>query len=228
MNTKQLARLLWPIWAGAMIGLASIAANAASPSHDEAASIARHGMKKDGIPSCASCHGSNGEGQAAAGFPRLAGLPESYLERQITHYANGQRHNATMTPIAKLLSTQQRHALAAYYADLAPPDEPAQSSGEKVSPAIERLAHTGRWSHDLPGCTECHGAGGLGVGQSFPPLAGQSAAYIADQLHDWKNDKRPPGPLGLMSDVAHKLSDDEIQALATYFSNRPTSAGEKQ
>lgn len=52
--------------------------------------------------SCQSCHGHAGEGNATAGFPRLAGLSAKYLERQLLAFAEG-RSNAMMMPIAKAL-----------------------------------------------------------------------------------------------------------------------------
>ncbi|HJW54696.1 MAG TPA: c-type cytochrome [Burkholderiaceae bacterium] len=36
-----------------------------------------------GAAACVSCHGVNGEGNAAAGFPRLAGLNATYIVSQL-------------------------------------------------------------------------------------------------------------------------------------------------
>ena len=41
--------------------------------------------------SCASCHGSNGEGDDKAGIPRLAGQHSGYLARQIYDAVDGRR-----------------------------------------------------------------------------------------------------------------------------------------
>ena len=60
-------------------------------------------------------------------------------------------------------------------------------------------------------------AGGSGVGTRFPPLAGQSAAYIAAQLENWQAGGRPPGPLGLMEAIARKLKEQDIQAVSEYY-----------
>jgi cytochrome c553 len=51
--------------------------------------------------SCIACHGAQGEGQAAPGYPRLAGLPADYLQRQLQAYAGGMRANPIMTPLAR-------------------------------------------------------------------------------------------------------------------------------
>lgn len=76
------------------------------------------------IPACATCHGAQGEGNAQAGYPRLAGQSATYLQQQLQSYAEGSRENAVMGPIAKALSEPQRRAGAAYYASL-PPAGPA-------------------------------------------------------------------------------------------------------
>src|SRR5699024_10990142 len=71
-----------------------------------------------GAPPCLTCHGANGEGNAAAGFPRLAGLSAAYQSKQLHDFASGERGNPIMAPIANALSDQQIEALARYYAGL--------------------------------------------------------------------------------------------------------------
>ena len=69
----------------------------------------------------------------------------------------------------------------------------------------------------MPACAQCHGPGGTGVGEDFPPLAGQPAAYLAEQLRAWQSGGRHPGPLGLMETIARKLSAADIQAVSDYY-----------
>lgn len=87
------------------------------------------------------------------------------------------------------------------------------------------LASRGRWSEGLPACEQCHAPGGRGVGDSFPPLAGQPAAYIASQLRAWKAGKRPGGPMDLMAVVAKKLNDADIDSVAQHFASLPAKGG---
>jgi cytochrome c553 len=79
------------------------------------------------------------------------------------------------------------------------------------------LATRGRWADELPACAQCHGPAGSGVGANFPPLAGQPAAYIAQQLKAWQDGSRPAGPLGLMQAVARKLKPADVQAVSDYY-----------
>lgn len=204
---------------GASMVLCTAAAGAATP---DAAHIAAAGNGR-GAPPCASCHGVAGDGQAAAGFPRLAHLNAGYLQRQLDSFADGSRANATMAPIAKSLTAAERQALAAYYASMPLPaatQPPAAGSGSDRARG-EQLATRGRWSQQVPGCVQCHGPQGVGVGAHFPPLAGQSALYIANQLRAWRSGTRKNDPLGLMQHVASALDDADIQAVSTWFAAQP-------
>lgn len=200
----------------------------------DGASIARTGT--GAAPACQTCHGPAGEGVAQANFPRLAGLGASYLKRQLDAFADGTRQNASMMPIAKALSVADRTEVAKYYAALpAPATAPAVSAttapsaitASAATAAVSvgaTLATRGRWAESLPACEQCHGPGGRGAGPEFPALTGQSATYLAAQLTAWKAGTRPPGPLGLMSVVAKKLSDAEVLAVADYFASLPAKA----
>ncbi len=170
----------------------------------------------NGAVACATCHGPRGEGNAAAGFPRLAELGKGYIERQLEAFASGQRQSPVMVPIAKALQPAERTAAANYYAGLPYPGPFTRASDAPSAGAV--LAQEGRWANGLlPACVQCHGPDGVGVGDAFPPLVGQSASYIAEQLRAWQQGTRPPGPLNLMQAVATKLSPAEVDAVAQYF-----------
>ncbi|RQR36905.1 cytochrome C [Burkholderia sp. Bp9015] len=183
-----------------------------------------------GVAACIGCHGAQGEGNAAAGFPRLAGTHAAYLSAQLAAFADGSRQNPVMQPLAKLLSPRDRDAVSAYFASLPVPPAIAASDAASIDPANTGawLATRGRWSQGLPACAQCHGAGGLGVGTAFPPLAGQPAAYIAGQLNGWKRGTRAPGPMALMPMIAGKLSDADIDAVAAYYARGGAANGEQR
>jgi thiosulfate dehydrogenase len=186
------------------------------------AAIAVHGTA-GGVPPCIACHGVRGEGNAANGFPRLAGLPASYLRAQMSAFADGQRENPVMAPIAKLLNADETQAVSLYFAGLPTPNL-ANSAPVSAGPGA-LLALDGRWSDKLPPCVACHGPGGIGVGTSFPPLAGQPAPYLEAQLEAWQQGKRHPGPLGLMQAVARRLSPSDIVAVSQWFAAQPAGGG---
>lgn len=186
----------------------------------DAAQIAAHGA--NGGPACAACHGADGGGSAAAGDPRLAGLAAAYLRRQLDGFADGTRKSGVMDPIAHALDAAERHAMADYFSRLPVPAPSARGATPPASDALGRdLALHGRWSQQVPGCVQCHGPGGLGVGANFPPLAGQPAAYLASQLRAFKDGTRTDDPLGLMRHVAAALSAADIQAVSAWFAAQP-------
>ncbi len=186
------------------------------------AAVAVHGTTT-GAPPCTACHGAHGEGNAVNGSPRLAGLPAPYIRGQLSAYTDGQRNNPVMAAIAGILSADEAQAVSLYFAALPPP--PLTNSAPVSAGPGALLALDGRWSDKLPPCVACHGPGGIGVGTSFPPLAGQPAPYLEAQLEAWQQGKRQPGPLGLMQAVARRLSPSDIVDVSQWFAPQPAGGG---
>jgi cytochrome c553 len=186
--------------------------------------IAAGGNGRD-APACSACHGVQGAGQPDVAYPRLAGLDSAYLIEQLNAFAEGRRDNETMSPIAKALTPDERQAIAKFYAGLtAPKMEESKKADDKTIAAGAVLASRGDWSKGLPGCGQCHGAAGQGVGNTFPKLAAQSAEYITAQLKAWKDGKRTNDSLHLMTGIASKLNDDQVAAVAAYYASLPVAA----
>jgi cytochrome c553 len=213
MKTFQLMTLLFGM----------LCASAVLAETPDGATLAHQG-NGHGVAPCLACHGADGGGQPAAGFPRLAGLPQAYLRKQLDDFANGSRTNATMQPIATGLSDAERDAVAAYYSALPVPSAPPANAptGDDAQHA-QTLAKRGRWSEGLPACEQCHGPGGIGVGDHFPPLAAQSPMYLSNELHAWQQGSRHNDPLQLMQTVASKLSDSDINAISTWYAAQPVA-----
>ncbi len=209
-------RLHW-LYGLLIIGLASPALAA------DGATIASQG-NGDGALACVSCHGADGGGMPSAGFPRLAGLNAAYIIHQLESFADGSRDNAVMKPIAKALSETDRQAVATYYSQLPIPESALKATDQSDNTLGRQLALHGKWrANQVPGCVQCHGPGGVGVGEHFPPLAGQSATYISNQLHAWQDGSRTNDPLDLMKHVADNLTDEEIAAVAEWFAGQPAT-----
>lgn len=198
-------------------------ANGAHAATPDGGSIARQG-NGHGVAPCMACHAVDGGGQAAAGFPRLAGLPQAYVRKQLDDFASGVRVNATMQPVASGLTDAERDAVAVYYSRLpAPQTPPAAAPAGDDAQLAQSLSARGRWSKGLPACEQCHGPGGIGVGDHFPPLAGQSAVYLSNQLHAWQRGTRRNDPLQLMQAVAGKLNDADIAAISAWYAAQPAT-----
>lgn len=204
-----------------LLGVALVLPVVAQPqAASSAQAIATRG-KEPGVPACASCHGVRGEGGGA--FPRLAGTGQAYLRSQLEAFAADSRKNPLMQDFAKRLTAAERADLASYYSRLPAPAMGAPRAAAASTDKGALIATRGRWSDDLPACSQCHGPDGSGVGAQIPPLAGLPAPYISEQLQAWRAGTRPPGPLALMPAVAQKLTTDEIAAVASYYAQQSVS-----
>lgn len=187
----------------------------------DAAAIAAQGNGKGAAP-CLSCHGAHGNGEADAGFPRLAGLDAGYLQRQLEAFADGSRSNPVMKLQASALTEAERAALARYFSQLSAKAPAGAPAAPAKDPDVlgETLALRGRWSQQLPACVQCHGPHGGGVGANFPPLAGQPASYLAAQLKAFREGSRHNDPMGLMRGIGRSLDDRDIDAVSQWFAAR--------
>lgn len=201
-------------WAGAGALLLAVQAQAA-----DGQKIYTQGGANPAAMACATCHGANGEGVAASGFPRLAGLSARYMRKQLEDIRSGARHAPVMQPLAAALTDDEIEAVTGMLAGMPAANAPRITRVEKADGVGAELALRGAWGRNIPECVSCHGPGGVGVGDSFPALAGQSAQYLSSQLQAWRQGTRKNDPNDLMGHVARALTDAEIQAVSDYFAN---------
>jgi cytochrome c553 len=175
---------------------------------------------------CSRCHGVLGIGRPQEKTPRLAGQPRFYLHKQLDDFASGARFSEKMTPVARALSPAQREAVASYYASLYAIPYPEPPYGEPI--LIQKggvLSALGDAERGMRACEICHADAGVGIAPSFPYLAGQYAYYTERQLLLWKAGLRRNDPLDVMAEIAERLDEEEIRALALYFARvRPPPA----
>ncbi len=67
-------------------------------------------------------------------------------------------------------------------------------------------------------CATCHGIQGQATSPIFPSLAAQNREYLVKQLKDFKSRKRASD---VMAPQVADLTDENIAALAAYFSDKP-------
>ena len=78
----------------------------------------------------------------------------------------------------------------------------------------ERIYKGGIADRQVPACAGCHSPTGSGIPSQYPRLSGQHADYTAAQLTGFRDGTRKNS--SQMSQVAAKLNDKEIKALADY------------
>lgn len=67
-------------------------------------------------------------------------------------------------------------------------------------------------------CNACHGVNGVSVGPSMPSIGGLPEAYLKNVMTQWKSDERYSATMGRHF---KGYTDQELAALATYFSKLP-------
>ena len=162
---------------------------------------------------CAGCHGPDGN-SANPEWPKLAGQGAPYLVKQLHNFKDGDRKNATMAPMAMGLSDQDMENLAAYFSD----QTMSQGAAEKSLVELgEKIYRGGNAASGVAACIGCHGPTGAGnPAAKFPRLAGQHAKYVENQLHAFKSGERNNDAGKMMRNIAGKMTDKEIQAVASY------------
>ena len=109
------------------------------------------------------------------------------------------------------------------------PTDPRQGAGSftqaptprEADPALvskgQRLYRGGDASRDIAACIACHGPTGQGNPLAgYPAIAGQHAAYAATSLKAYRAGERRSDSNRMMRSVAANLSDEDIEALASY------------
>jgi len=165
---------------------------------------------------CGACHGQDGNQVLMPEYPRLAGQNEKYLVHQLRLIQSGERAAPLMAGQLVGKSEQQLQDLAAYYASL--PGAVGQSSDENLAQG-EKIYRGGILEKNVSACTACHSPAGSGNSLAgFPKIAGQSMAYVVEQLRKYREGERTSDENngGMMRQVAGSLTDGEIRAVANY------------
>lgn len=174
---------------------------------------------------CVACHGADGNSPAPT-FPKLAGLGEKYLLKQMHDVKSGDRSIPEMTGMLDNLSDQDMEDVAAYFAS-----QNIQISGSDAFSVMlnngdnvdglalgRKIYRAGNASTGVPACMGCHSPTGQGNAPAgYPRLSGQYAEYVEKQLKAFRAGTRAnDGDARTMRTVAKQLSDAEIKAVANY------------
>ena len=188
---------------------------------------------------CAACHGLDGNSSDPQ-YPKLAGQHEGYIARQLALFKVGARPNPIMMPFASMLSAQDMRDVGAFFAksamtagkadDSVLNNELSPHNGKRIVDIGEAIYRGGVKDRAVPACTACHGPAGRGMpGPSYPALGGQHSGYTVTVLNLFKGTK-PGAPelkdpqYAIMAQVAARLSDEEILAVASYLQGLHTAA----
>jgi cytochrome c553 len=163
------------------------------------------------IPACVSCHGDAGNSTIAQN-PKLAAQHEAYIVKQLANFKSGDRNNAIMGPIAKVLTDDEVRNLAAFLN--AQSLKPGAAKNKDIVEFGKKIYRAGIAEKNVPACAGCHGPNGAGIPAQFARLGGQHQDYTVAQLTGFNNGTRNNNPV--MTTIAKRMSTDEIQAVADY------------
>ncbi len=202
-------RTLAAVFGVVTLSLVSVSASAAGdPAAGEAKAV-----------TCSACHGADGNSMVP-NFPKLAGLGEKYLLKQMKDIRDGRRPVATMAGQVDNMTDQDLADIAAYF------DAQSRSTETANADLVDlgrKIYLSGIMERKVAACSGCHSPSGQGNAPAgFPALAGQHPDYIATQLTMFRKGYEDPagrtndGDSKIMRTTAFGLSDLEIKAVASF------------
>jgi cytochrome c553 len=161
---------------------------------------------------CAACHGADGNSGTPAN-PKLAQQHPEYLVKQLQEFKSGKRPSPVMQAFAAQLSDADMKNIAYWVGS-----QKAKTGFAKDKELVvlgERIYRGGIGERQVAACAGCHSPTGAGVPSQFPRLAGQHADYTEAQLKAFRDGPRKNSLQ--MSQIAAKLNDREMRAVADYI-----------
>lgn len=159
---------------------------------------------------CALCHSLDGNSPMAK-FPKLAGQPPLYIEKQVKDFLTQKRTNdgGQMSAIVTEIDPATIGEIADWFAAQQAPPPAEDVAGNKQA---------GKALFAKYNCQTCH----RGVGQQaphIPYLKAQHEAYLVKQMRDYKSGARANDLGKLMQNLMARIQDDEIKDIAAYLAS---------
>jgi len=156
---------------------------------------------------CTNCHGEDGISKTPD-VPNLAGQNPAYLLEQIRKFGSGERKDAFMQGLIKVLKGDERIQVAHYYASIkVPPSVPDATLVPRGKELFAKL------------CVRCHGEQAHG-NELFPRLAGQKVPYLKTSITRYR-DQTGVRNNQLMAIATAPLKNEDITAIANYLTQLP-------
>lgn len=167
---------------------------------------------------CAACHQRDGSGVADGTVPAIAGQHYRVIVRQLVDFRHDRRWDIRMEHFVdrhRLANPQDLADLAAYASGLPRARHPGAGDAELIEQGAFLYAQR---------CGSCHGPAAEGDAVTLVPrLSGQHAAYLARQIYD-AVDGRRPNMGGEHARRLEALERADILAVTEYLSRLPRAA----
>jgi len=145
--------------------------------------------------------------------PKLAQQHPEYLVKQLSEFKAGKRENAVMNGMAAALSDEDMKNISYWLATKKA--TPGAAKEKDLVLLGEKIYRGGIADRQIPACAGCHSPNGAGIPAQYPRLSGQHADYAVAQLTAFRDGVRKNSLQ--MTQVAVKLNDREIKAVADYI-----------
>jgi len=182
------------------------------------------------METCATCHGRTARGGKNGTYPRIAGLDERYILRQIEAFRLRKRINIPMYPYTttRELPPDDARDIAHFISQIQLPTKLPKFTPEmsaldrlnlaqsvfRVPPVKGDIERGGELYED--DCADCHGDEGWG-GDDVPQLAGQHTNYLRRQVRHYRSGERQNDD---MDGVLDDLSDADMEDVYAYLASR--------
>ena len=184
---------------------------------------------KSAYLTCIACHGAEGEGNKALNAPKIAGLPDWYIARQLRSFKKGIRgshqkdiYGMQMRPMAMTLANDEAvDNVASYISTFTAGVSTASTASVEAAPAVTAAvtvsgsAENGKTSFAV--CVSCHGADGAGnKALNAPRISGQQEWYVARQIANFKT--------GVRGSHAEDIYGQQMRPMAMILANEQAVA----
>jgi cytochrome c553 len=156
---------------------------------------------------CAGCHGANGI-STTTGIPDLAGQRPVYLYMALRAYQSGARINAAMNTSVKFTSDAALVKVAAYYANLDPPQLAAGAAPTFLDPVLAGKTAA------AAACAGCHGEAGVTTTPGFPSLVALTPQYLTTAMKAYRSGQRQNDT---MKSMLAAIGDADIDHIALFY-----------
>ena len=183
---------------------------------------------------CAGCHNEFGQGGKQGKYPRIAGLPKNYLQKQLLLFQDRERPNMPMVehvekrqmPLEDIEDISTYLSQVELKTKLPPADEkaPGFNAYARLEEA-KKLMQVPRAEGDIEKggkiygreCRSCHGKKGMGKGDT-PQLAGQYTQYLWRQVKRFLKGERIHDEDAPDEELLKDFSKEELRDIFAWLS----------
>ncbi len=183
---------------------------------------------------CAGCHGEFAQGGKEGQYPRLAGMPAAFIDKQMHLFRNRKRPNIPMLEYVdeRQFPDDEIADIAAYISQIKlesklPPIKEDEFNSYERFQLAKRTLNIAAYPGDVDKgrkiynreCRSCHGRDGMGdTEKAVPMLAGQYTNYLQRQVKKYIEGIRIHDETDPEDRLLAEFSKDELDAIFAFLS----------